>query len=234
MELPSLPAYVTTAVVVAAVMFCYRFAVSPTVRALSSRPTVSRATLATAVPSSLLAFLPAPDPGPFRWFVVFVIALLTWQGTTSDYDVTQPISPQRWAKVVLLLLAVASCFWTPALLPWLAVYCGQLRGWKHHAMMPLRLLKAYLAWFFVVTVLDIPESSTGLVLVLGCVSLSHYVKPAWSRAGSGRDPGPGPGTTAPTTSQPPRTPGDGHASCPLKPWPASCAAHAPWTALSTS
>ncbi|MBQ1113742.1 hypothetical protein [Streptomyces sp. C3-3] len=188
MELPSLPAYVTTVVIVAAVVFCYRFAVSPTVRTLSSRPTFSRATFATAVPSVLLAFLPPPDPGPFRWFVVFVIALLTWQGTTSDYDVTQPIGPQRWAKMVLLLLAVASCFWAPALLPWLAVYCGRLRGWKHHAMMPLRLLKAYLAWFFVGTALSTPEPSTGLVLVLGCVSLSHYVKPAWSKARLGPRP----------------------------------------------
>ncbi|MEI5036108.1 hypothetical protein RB201_36065 [Streptomyces sp. S1A(2023)] len=188
MELPSLPAYASSAVVVAAVLFCYRFAISPTVRTLSSRPTVWRATLATAVPSALLAFLPAPDPGPFRWFVVFVIALLTWQGITSDYDVTQPIGPQRQVKVVLLLLAVASCFWAPALLPWLAVYCGRLRGWKHHAMMPLRLLKAYLAWYFMVAVLDTPGSSPGLVLVLCCVSLSHYVKPAWSKARLGPRP----------------------------------------------
>lgn len=188
MELPSLPVYVTSAVVVAAIVLCYRFAISPIVRTLATRPTVWRVTLATAVPSALLAFLPTPAPGLFRWFVVFVIALLTWQGATSDYDVTQPIGPQLRAKVVLLLLAASSCFWAPALLPWLAVYCGRLRGWKHHAMMPLRLVKAYLAWVFVATVLSTPESSTALVLVLGCVSLSHYVKPAWSKARLGPRP----------------------------------------------
>ncbi|MCX4676041.1 hypothetical protein OG413_12115 [Streptomyces sp. NBC_01433] len=188
MELPALPAYVTTALVVATVVICYRFVVSPAVRALSFRPTAARATLATAVPSALLAFLPAPDPGPFRWFVVFVIALLTWQGTTSDYDVTQAIGPQRRAKAVLLLLGLACCFWTPALLPWLAVYCGRLHGWKHHAMMPLRLLKAYLTWFVVATVLSTSGPATGLVVTLGCVSLSHYVKPAWSKARLGPRP----------------------------------------------
>ncbi|WP_204017581.1 hypothetical protein [Sphaerimonospora thailandensis] len=167
---------------VAAVVFCYRFAVSPAVRALSRRPTLLLASLATAVPSVAMVFLPLPDPGPFRWFVAFVIIMLTWQGATSDYDVTQPIRPQRHAKAVLLLLAVASCLWPPALLPWLTVICGRLNGWKHHAMMPLRLLKAYLAWFLVATPFGSTRSTAGLLMVLGCVSLSHYVKPAWSKA----------------------------------------------------
>ncbi|WP_234434318.1 hypothetical protein [Streptomyces sp. NRRL F-5126] len=170
------------------IAICYRFVVSPAVRALSFRPTVARATLGAAIPSALPTFLPVPDPGPFRWFVVFVIALLTWQGTTSDYDVTQAIAPQRRAKAMLLLLGLASCVWTPALLPWIAVYCGRLHGWKHHAMMPLRLLKAYLTWFVVATVLSAPEPATGLVVILGCVSLSHYVKPAWSKARLGPRP----------------------------------------------
>jgi hypothetical protein len=180
-------AYLDTAVVMAAVAACYRFAVSPVVRALARRP-APLAVIAVLAPAALLVLRPSPEPGPLRWFVVFVIALLTWRGATSDYDVTVPIGPQRLAKWLLLLLAVASCLWPPALLAWMAVYCGRLRGWQHHGMMPLRLLKAYLAWFLVASVFDPPASAPGLLLVLGCVSLSHYVKPAWSKARLGPRP----------------------------------------------
>ncbi|WP_411574218.1 hypothetical protein [Streptomyces fradiae] len=119
-----------------------------------------------------------------------MIALLTWRGATSDYDVTAPIAPQRRSKLLLLFLAAASCIWAPALPAWTAVYCGRLRGWQHHAMMPVRLLKAYLAWHLVTAALapSPSECTASLVLVLGCVSLSHYVKPAWSKARLGPRP----------------------------------------------
>lgn len=188
MEPPPLPTHVDSAANVVAVVVCYRFAVSPVVRALSSRPTALRATIATVGPAAALTFLPSPDPGPFRWFAVFVMALLTWEGATSDYDVVHPIGPQRRDKSLLLLLAAACCFWTPTLLLWIALYCGKLRGWKHHAMMPLRLLKAYLAWFFVTMLLGTSGSASGLLVVLGCVSFSHYVKPVWSKARLGPRP----------------------------------------------
>lgn len=181
MEIAPLNTSIDTAVAVVAVIACYRFVVSPAVRALTQQPRVLRAAISAMVPAVFLAFRPLPEPGPFRWFTIFVVALLTWQGTTSDYDATQPIGPQRRDKRVLLLLAVASCLWTPALLPWLAVYCSALRGWRHHAMMPLRLLKAYLAWFLATLLLGPRLSAPALLLVLGCVSLSHYVKPAWSK-----------------------------------------------------
>lgn len=187
MGTPLLAAYLHTAVTVSAVVACYRFAISPTVRAIARRP--SRLILiASITPAVPLAFLSSPDPGPFRWFAMVVIALLTWQGATSDYDVTEPIGPQRLDKRLLLVLGAASCFWPPALLAWMGVYCGKLRGWKHHAMMPLRLLKAYLAWFLVATFFETPGSPAALLLVLGCVSLSHYVKPAWSKARLGSRP----------------------------------------------
>ncbi|MGW0537654.1 hypothetical protein [Streptomyces sp. NPDC003032] len=188
METASLHTGVGTAGTAVAVVVCYRFAVSPAVRALAQRPRALRAAIYAAVPAVLLAFRPLPEPGSFWWLAVFIIALLTWQGTTSDYDVTQPIGPQRRDKQLLLLLAAASCLWTPALLPWLAVYCGKLRGWRHHAMMPLRLVKAYLTWFLVALVVGPRVSAPGLLLVLGCVSLSHYVKPAWSKARLGPRP----------------------------------------------
>ncbi|WP_328667610.1 hypothetical protein OG905_11340 [Streptomyces sp. NBC_00322] len=188
MEIRPLPTYADTAATAVAVVVCYRFVVSPAVRALALRPSALLATIAGIAPTVLLTIQRPPGPGPFRWFAVFVIALLTWQGTTSDYDVTQPIGPQRRDKGLLLLLAAAACFWPPALLPWLAVYCGRLRGWKHHAMMPLRLLKAYLAWFLVAMLFGASGSASGLLLVLGCVSLSHYVKPAWSKARLGPRP----------------------------------------------
>ncbi|UUN25440.1 hypothetical protein KK483_02665 [Streptomyces sp. FIT100] len=188
MQTPPLPAYVGMAATVAGAVGCYRFAVSPAVRAMARRRSVSLALIAGAAPAVLLAFRPPPDPGPLRWFVVFVIALLTWQGVTSDYDVTEPIDPQRQDKRLLLLLAAASCCWPPALLAWMAAYCGKLRGWKHHAMMPLRILKAYLAWFLVALLCGATDSAAGLLLMLGCVSLSHYVKPAWSKARLGPRP----------------------------------------------
>lgn len=188
MDIAPLHTCVGTAGTAVAVVVCYRFAVSPAVRSLAQRPRALRAAIYASVPAVLLAFRPLPEPGSFWWVAVFVIALLTWQGTTSDYDVTQPIGPQRRDKQLLLLLAAASCLWTPVLLPWLAVYCGKLRGWRHHAMMPLRLLKAYLAWFLVALVIGPRVSAPGLLLVLGCVSLSHYVKPAWSKARLGPRP----------------------------------------------
>ncbi|MFC7217629.1 hypothetical protein ACFQLX_05490 [Streptomyces polyrhachis] len=189
MATPPLPSYVATAAVVAAVVACYRFGVSPAVRALARRPTpvVLGASVAVIAP---LALRPPPVPGPLHWFIASVIALLTWRGATSDYNVTAPLASQRRSKLLLLLLAVASCLWTPALLAWIAVCCGRLRSWQHHAMMPVRLLKAYLAWFLV-SALFAPsphDSAAALVLVLGCVSLSHYVKPAWSKARLGPRP----------------------------------------------
>ncbi|MEV8307167.1 hypothetical protein AB0P36_07315 [Streptomyces flavidovirens] len=187
MGTPLLAAYLHTAVTVTAVAACYRFAISPTVRAIARRPT-PLLLLAGITPAVLLALLPSAEPGPIRWFAMFVIALLTWQGVTSDYDVTEPTGPQRLDKQLILLLGAASCFWPPALLAWMGIYCGKLRGWKHHAMMPLRLLKAYLAWFLVATFFETSGSAAALLLILGCVSLSHYVKPAWSKARLGPRP----------------------------------------------
>lgn len=183
-----LTAYGDTAATVVSAVVLYRFAVSPAVRALSRGASALMATIACIAPMVVLTFQPSPQPGPFRWFTLFVVALLTWQGATSDYDVTHPIEPQRRDKRLLLLLAAASCLWPPTLLPWMVVYCGKLRGWKHHAMMPLRLLKAYLAWFFAAVLSGNSGSAAGLLLVLGCVSLSHYVKPAWSKARLGPRP----------------------------------------------
>lgn len=188
MTTPLLPADIGLGVSVAAVVACYRFAVSPAVRALARRRWVLPAVIIALTPEVPAAFRLSPEPGPLRWFVLYVIVLLTWQGATSDYDVTQPIAPQRRDKRLLLLLAAASCLWPAALLPWMTVFCGKLRGWKHHAMMPTRLLKAYLAWFFVAVLIGASCSAVTLLLVLGCVSLSHYVKPAWSKARLGPYP----------------------------------------------
>ncbi|MFF5663172.1 hypothetical protein ACFY7F_10110 [Streptomyces griseofuscus] len=183
-----LPVSLDIGVSAAAVVTCYRFVVSPAVRALARRRRVLLAVIIALPLTVLAAFRPSPEPGPLRWFVITVIVLLTWQGATSDYDVTEPIAPQRLDKRLLLLLAAASCLWPAALLPWMAVYCGRLRGWKHHAMMPLRQLKAYLAWFFVAMLFGASCSVAALLLVLGCVSFSHYVKPVWSKARLGPHP----------------------------------------------
>ena len=183
METPTVAAYLATAATRRRCRALLPLRVSPTAYGpFSRRPTCSDAR-GGHHPAVLLAFLPSPDPGPIRWFAVFVIALLTWQGATSDYDVTRPIGPQRRDKAAPPgPRGDVSCFWPPVLLAGIAVYCGRLPGWRHHAMMPLRLLKAYLAWFVVTALLEPPSSASALLLVLGCVSLSHYVKPAWSKA----------------------------------------------------
>ncbi len=188
MDIPQLTGQAGILVITGVTLLCYRTAISPTVRALSARPTFFRLALATVLILLLLA-LPAPHvDAPFRWFIAFVTTLLTWQGATTDYDLTEPVPAQRRAKLMLLMTAGASLFWPPALLLWLAVYCGKLRGWKHHAMLPVRILKAYLAWFVTAALLNIPSTGPALLLVLGCVSLSHYVKPAWSKARLGTRP----------------------------------------------
>lgn len=172
-----------------ATLLCYRYVVSPTARELSARPSTWRYAAAVSVVSVPAALGHTPlGPGPLGWVVATVVALLTWQGTTSDYDVTQPIPPQRRDKLLLLALAILSGLWPPLLLLWLARYCGRLRGWKHHAMMPLRLIKAYVAWLPASVAFDPAASRSGLLLVLGCVSLSHYVKPAWSKLRLGPRP----------------------------------------------
>ncbi|WP_240507376.1 hypothetical protein [Streptomyces kanamyceticus] len=163
--------------------------VSPTVRGLSARPTPWR--YATAVGIVLVPVVLGHKflgPGPLGWVVTTAVVLLTWQGSTSDYDVTQPIPPQRRDKLVLLALALLAGLWSPVLLLWLAQYCGRLRGWKHHAMMPLRLIKAYVAWLPASMAFAPAVSRSALLLVLGCVSLSHYVKPAWSKLRLGPRP----------------------------------------------
>ncbi|MFF9211923.1 MULTISPECIES: hypothetical protein [unclassified Streptomyces] len=188
MATSSVPAHFAVGVSLAVVLACYRFAVSPAVRYLARRRRVLLAVVISVVLAIPAAFRPSPASGPLRWFAVTVIILLTWQGATSDYDITEPVAPQRLDNRLLLLLAAASCLCPAALLPWMTVYCGKLRGWKHHAMMPTRLLKAYLAWSFVAMFFGAACSGAVLLLVLGCVSLSHYVKPAWSKARLGPYP----------------------------------------------
>ncbi|MBQ0866365.1 hypothetical protein KBY17_22000 [Streptomyces sp. RK75] len=178
------------ALCVAATCGCYRFAVSPAVRDLSHQLAAKRdlrpATWAvTAVAVAAPALGTSPSPGSLRWCTLFVLAALTWRFATTDYDQTQPLGPQRRAGCLLLACAAGVALWPPLLLCWLALACGRLRGWQHHPMLALRLLKAYLAWFFAAFLLNgaLAESllQDGLLLVLCCVALSHYLKAAESK-----------------------------------------------------
>ncbi|MEV8015288.1 hypothetical protein AB0O76_02790 [Streptomyces sp. NPDC086554] len=166
----------------ATTLLCYRYMVSPAVRSLSARPARWRYAAAVGLISAPAVLEhEVAGPGPLGWVVATPVALLTWQGASSDYDVTQAIPPQRRNKLLLFAMALLSVVWPPLLLLWIALYCGRLRGWKHHAMMPLRLIKAYVAWLPTAVAFPPEASRNSLLLVLGCVSLSHYVKPAWSK-----------------------------------------------------
>jgi hypothetical protein len=129
-----------------------------------------------------------PEPGGLQWFAAFLVAMLSWSFGTTDFDLRRPEAAQWVERGALVLTGVAGVLWPPALLAWLAVMCGRLRGWTHHAMMPLRLLKAYLAWYLAVAVLPLGADAVlvdgeraGLFFVLAVVCLSHYLKPAWSK-----------------------------------------------------
>lgn len=199
---PGSEAVVSTIALAAATVACYRFVVSPAVLALSSWATVGsrppaaarQALLGGAAAVLVLAPLgatlrgAAPDAGPLRWVALLVVAIVTWRCATIDYDMRWPQAPQDRDRLLLIGLAFAAAAWAPLLLLWLTVACGRLMAWQHHAMMPLRVLKGYLAWFLVaagvaamVPVTPPAWTRAALLLVLGSVSLSHYVKPAWSK-----------------------------------------------------
>ncbi|AXK35607.1 hypothetical protein DVA86_26180 [Streptomyces armeniacus] len=193
----ALAEHTSIAINVAATASCYRFAISPGVRALSrrlERPPDRRRRITAAVVTGLAVLTPAglaalqtpPSAGPARWLLLAVLALLTWKFSTTDYDLTRPLALQRRARRLLVLLAFGGAVWPPLLLCWLALACGRLHGWQHHAMMPLRLLKAYVAWYVAALLLTGAVSPSaaqdGLLLTLCCVALSHYLKAAWSKA----------------------------------------------------
>ncbi|MET7299952.1 hypothetical protein [Embleya sp. NPDC005575] len=135
------------------------------------------------------------DAGPMNLAVLAVVALLTWRWWTLDYDVTHPRRRQVLARAALVVSAAAGVLYLPALLCWLAIACRYFDGWQHHAMMPIRLVKASLAWCatglligaaHAWTAVTVTTSPDAIVMLLGCVALSHYVKPAWSKARLGK------------------------------------------------
>jgi len=145
--------------------------------------------LLTAGSAVALTYGRIPDPGGLWWLVAFLLAILSWRFGTTDFDVRRSEAAQWTDRVLLAGTAAAALVFAPVLLAWLAIVCGRLRGWTHHAMMPLRLLKAYLAWFVATAVatnfVDIrlgPGERPALLFVMATVCLSHYLKPAWSKA----------------------------------------------------
>ncbi|HEV2347015.1 MAG TPA: hypothetical protein VGS97_23135 [Actinocrinis sp.] len=129
-----------------------------------------------------------------QWPYGLIVILLTWRTTTADFDVALPLRPQAIDRAACLACAAAGLCWPPVLLAWLAIGCARLRGWQHHAKMPTRVVKMYVAWFLAdglvrsMSVHTQPAERDGAILFLTCcISLSHYLKPAWSKArlGSG-------------------------------------------------
>jgi hypothetical protein len=179
---------------------CYRFGVSPVVRTWGAKVPLRgmhRAVVVVAtvglvlVPALVNPFHGMRDVGPLRLAIGAVVAMLTWRWVTLDYDVTRPQRVQVLARAALIAFAAAGAFYLPALLCWLVVACRFFDGWQHHAMMPIRLVKVSLAWVSAGALLGavqallpvaVPTSPGAIVMLLGCVSLSHYVKAAWSKA----------------------------------------------------
>ncbi len=143
--------------------------------------------LLTAGSVIAMAYGRIPDPGGLWWLVAFLLGILSWRFGTTDFDVRRSEASQWTDRALLVGTAVAALVFAPVLLVWLAIVCGRLRGWTHHAMMPLRLLKAYLAWFVATAaatnIVDLgPGERPALLFVMATVCLSHYLKPAWSKA----------------------------------------------------
>lgn len=190
--------------ILAVSLACYRFGVSPLVRAVTGTwsPRKTRKAL-LSLTVALFVVLPAivepttgmNDAGPMHLAILGVVGLLTWRWWTLDYDVTLSRQRQVLARAALVVSAAVGVLYLPALLCWLAIACRYFDGWQHHAMMPIRLIKASLAWCAAGvllgavqarTAVTVPASPDAVVMLLGCVALSHYVKPAWSKARLGR------------------------------------------------
>lgn len=159
--------------------------VTGTVKAVAVGTTV----LLTGIPLVAVWYGRVPDPGGWRWLVIILLVTLTWKFGTTDFDFRRSEASQWMERALLVLAFAAALFWPPALLAWLTIVCGRLRGWTHHTMMPLRMLKAYLAWFVAAAMITAFAGAglrsgvhSGLFLLLATVCFSHYVKPAWSKA----------------------------------------------------
>jgi hypothetical protein len=118
-----------------------------------------------------------------------VVGIVTWRCATIDYDQRLPIGQQRRDRLLVIPLAALACLYPLFLFAWLAHCCGRLMAWQHHAMMAIRIVKGCQAWLLALLCLragtvhfsPVAEQAS-LLLGLGCLSLSHYLKPAWSKA----------------------------------------------------
>jgi hypothetical protein len=204
---------ITPLAVTGCTIVVYRFLVSPAVKALahwampsataeSPGPTGTGSAAAeggeVALRTKLVAIASAAgliagssagltDPGPLKWLVAMLLAILSWSFGATDFDLRRSERSQWIERLVLVAAALVALWWPMAILVWLTVICGRLRGWTHHAMMPIRLLKAYLAWSVAAPLLGMFTGTTegarpGLFFVMSTVCLSHYLKPAWSKA----------------------------------------------------
>jgi hypothetical protein len=201
------PGFTATVVAAAATVVAYRLLVSPMVRDLARVVTVGNrvparvralrlaaAAVTVAGLSAVVALTgDAPDAGPLRWPILVALLVVTWRTGTTDYDLRRSTGPQAVERIAVVALAVAAAVWPLLLLAWFTVACGRIMAWQHHAMLAIRILKAYLAWFIAICGITLvaPEpyasgAHPALLLVLGCVSLSHYFKPAWSKARLGK------------------------------------------------
>jgi hypothetical protein len=192
----------TEVVLIVAALIVYRFAVSPAIhrwgiadcrgRHQSRRIRfIARGLLSLCIVVDLVTHQRTTPLA--QWPCGLVVIVLTWRMTTADFDVVAPLRPQAIDRALCLAYAAVGLLWPPALLMWLAVGCARLRGWQHHAKMPTRIVKMYIAWFLANGLvrgfsihIQAAERDGAFFFLACCVSLSHYLKPAWSKARLGR------------------------------------------------
>lgn len=186
------------AVLIAAALAIYRLALSPVIqcwggnggRGLRRSGAVQIAALGVTIGCTVLALMTRDRGVPHaQWPIGAVVVLLTWRMTTVDFDVTMSLRWQSVDRILCLACTVMGLVWPPMLLVWVLVGCARLRAWQHHAKMPMRVVKVYIAWFLADALLvqsgvapRIADSDAAFLFLAGCVSLSHYLKPAWSKA----------------------------------------------------
>lgn len=151
--------------------------------------------------SVLIVISLAASAPPLRWigitslpegqeiihgFISFLVLILTWQFATRDYDVTNPIRPQKYVRIILCTTAIFATLVPLFIFAWLYVALRFMDVWKHHIKMPVRLIKMYivafsslslLLWLEAVFCIDIEITVTPIFILIACVQLSHYLVP---------------------------------------------------------
>jgi hypothetical protein len=144
------------------------------------------ATLAVVLALPLVSLAPfwgwgsVPDAEPIRLLAVVLSVFLAWQAVTKDID---PVFGEtHGACRVLLPIAVAASWWSPAFLPLTAVLLtSPFALWQHHSTLPMRILQALVAYVVASATATVLLPGSGLfadaavvVWFVLTIQISHY------------------------------------------------------------